>query len=84
MKNKYLIVNSFYINAAKALWVMSICVLSMDAHAAEGLFPGTTVLAPPRQPAKLPDFEFVNLNGGTLKSADTKGKVIIIRFWATW
>jgi cytochrome oxidase Cu insertion factor (SCO1/SenC/PrrC family) len=54
------------------------------AHAAEGLFPSATVMAAPQQPTKLPDFELPNLNGGTLKSADMKGKVIIIRFWATW
>jgi cytochrome oxidase Cu insertion factor (SCO1/SenC/PrrC family) len=54
------------------------------AHAAEGLFPNTTSLAPPAQPTKLPAFEFANLHGGALKSADMKGKVIVIRFWATW
>ncbi len=42
------------------------------------------VLAPPSQPTKMPDFEFANLQGGTLKSSDMKGKVIVIRFWATW
>ena len=54
------------------------------AHAAEGLFPGTTVLAAPAQPTKMPAFDFANLHGGTLKSAELKGKVIVIRFWATW
>lgn len=54
------------------------------AHAAEGLFPNATVLAPPSKPTKMPDFEFANLHGGTLKSAELKGKVIVIRFWATW
>lgn len=51
---------------------------------AQGLFPGATVLAAPATPTKLPDFEFANLNGGALKSAEMKGKVIVIRFWATW
>ena len=54
------------------------------AHAAEGLFPTPTVMAPPPQPTKMPDFEFANLQGGTLKSSEMKGKVIVIRFWATW
>jgi len=53
-------------------------------HAAEGLFPNPTVMAPPPQPMKLPEFEFANLVGGTLKSSEMKGKVIVIRFWATW
>ena len=54
-------------------------------YAAEGLFPGATVMAAPAQPTKLPEFEFANLTGsGTLKSSDMKGKVLIIRYWATW
>ena len=58
--------------------------LFAGVNAAHGAFPGTAVMAPPAQPTKLPDFEFANLNGGMLKSSDMKGKVIIIRFWATW
>jgi hypothetical protein len=42
------------------------------------------VLAPPPQPTKMPEFEFANLQGGTLKSSEMKGKVIVVRFWATW
>lgn len=54
-------------------------------HAADGLFPRATVMAAPAQPTKLPEFEFANLTGGgMLKSSDMKGKVIIIRYWATW
>lgn len=54
------------------------------AHAAEGLFPNPTVMSPPPQPTKMPAFEFANLHGGALKSSEMKGKVIVIRFWATW
>ena len=54
------------------------------AHAAEGLFPSATVLAPPAQPTKMPVFDFANLHGGALRSSEMKGKVIVIRFWATW
>ena len=54
------------------------------AHAAEGLFPDATVMSPPPQPTKMPAFEFANLHGGALKSSEMKGKVIVIRFWATW
>lgn len=56
----------------------------VGAHAAEGLFPSATVMAPPPQPAKMPEFDFADLHGGTLKSSEMKGKVVIIRFWATW
>jgi cytochrome oxidase Cu insertion factor (SCO1/SenC/PrrC family) len=79
-----MILNNFFCGIAGVLWMVMVCALSVGAHAAEGLFPAATVMAPPQQPTKLPDFEFANLQGGTLKSADMKGKVIIIRFWATW
>ena len=55
-----------------------------SVQAADGLFPSATELKAPAQAAKLPDFEFANLNGGTLKSSEMKGKVVVIRFWATW
>lgn len=54
------------------------------AHAAEGLFPANTVMAPPAKPMAMPEFEFANLHGGTLKSSELKGRVVVIRFWATW
>ncbi len=70
------------------LWlaVVALCAAACFtvAHAAEGLFPNTTVMAAPSQPAKLPAFEFANLHGGVLNSPALKGKVIVIRFWATW
>jgi thiol-disulfide isomerase/thioredoxin len=31
-----------------------------------------------------PEFELENVAGGTMKSADLKGKVVIVDFWATW
>jgi thiol-disulfide isomerase/thioredoxin len=39
------------------------------------------------QPAALkpaPEFELASLAGGTLGSADLKGKVVVVDFWATW
>ena len=54
------------------------------ALAADGLFPNPTVMAPLPQPTKMPQFDFANLHGGALRSSETKGKVVIIRFWATW
>ena len=52
--------------------------------AADGLFPNPTVIAPPPKPMKMPEFDFANLHGGALRSSEVKGKVVIIRFWATW
>jgi cytochrome oxidase Cu insertion factor (SCO1/SenC/PrrC family) len=79
-----MIINNFLRKVAVAAWFLSAADWTAGAYAAEGLFPGATVMAAPQQPTKLPDFELPNVNGGTLKSADMKGKVIIIRFWATW
>jgi cytochrome oxidase Cu insertion factor (SCO1/SenC/PrrC family) len=79
-----MIINNIFLKTLFALWALSAGAWSAGAHAAEGLFPRATVMAAPQQATKLPVFELPNLNGGTLKSADMKGKVIIIRFWATW
>jgi thiol-disulfide isomerase/thioredoxin len=32
----------------------------------------------------LPEFEIAKLDGGSVKSADLKGKVTVLDFWATW
>jgi thiol-disulfide isomerase/thioredoxin len=39
---------------------------------------------PVTQKSMAPDFELENVAGGTLKSADLKGKVTVVDFWATW
>ena len=65
---------------------MALCAAGWfaSAHAADGLFPNPTVMAAPSKPTVMPEFDFANLHGGALKSSEMKGKVIIIRFWATW
>jgi cytochrome oxidase Cu insertion factor (SCO1/SenC/PrrC family) len=83
-EGNYMIINNFIKRIAVVACLLSACVWTTGAHAAEGLFPSATVMAAPKQPTKLPEFEFANLHGGTLKSSEMKGKVIIIRFWATW
>lgn len=82
MKHNYLIL--LIKKLVLGMVIAGVPLAPFAACAAEGLFPSATVLAPPAVQTKLPDFEFANLNGGALKSSDMKGKVIIIRFWATW
>lgn len=41
-------------------------------------------LAAPRQPAPMPDFTLPDVSGTPVRSADLRGKVIVVRFWATW
>lgn len=68
----------------KRVFVMLLMLASGLCYAAEGLFPRPTVMAVPHKATRAPDFNFSNLHGGSLKSSDTKGKVVVIRFWATW
>lgn len=75
-----MIIKNFLWRIAAAL---TLAACAMLAHAATSPFPANTALSPPKQTTKMPDFEFANLNGGTLRSADMKGKVVVIRFWAT-
>jgi hypothetical protein len=37
-----------------------------------------------KQPAAMPSFNLPTTSGGTLDSATLKGKVVIVRFWASW
>lgn len=68
----------------KRFLLILLALMTSATFAAEGLFPKPTVMAAPATPTKAPDMDLTNLHGGTLKSADIKGKVVIIRFWATW
>ncbi len=80
----YMILNNKFMMHLLLASILAVLGYGAGAHAAEGLFPLATVMAPPPQPAKMPAFEFANLQGGALKSSEIKGKVLIIRFWATW
>jgi cytochrome oxidase Cu insertion factor (SCO1/SenC/PrrC family) len=41
-------------------------------------------LAVPGQSTSIPAFELPDANGETIRSADLQGKVVVVRFWATW
>ncbi len=41
-------------------------------------------LAAPGQPTSMPAFELPDPNGETVRSAELQGKVVVVRFWATW
>jgi len=42
--------------------------------------PGLTAVSPPKP---LPAFSLPGVNGPTLQSGELKGKVVVLRFWAT-
>jgi peroxiredoxin len=41
-------------------------------------------IAPGEIGSRLPDFSVATLQGHTISSADLRGKVVLIDFWATW
>ena len=48
---------------------------------------GTAVAAesePVDEVKAAPEFDLASLRGGTINSADLKGKVLVVDFWATW
>ena len=55
----------------------------MQADAAEGpaLPQGMTA---PSEPTTLPAFELPDPDGNPVRATDLQGKVVVVRFWATW
>ena len=41
-------------------------------------------LAAPSQTTSMPAFELPDANGEAIRSADLQGKVVVVRFWASW
>jgi len=57
---------------------------SQDRHAVATPPDPPPGLAAPPQPTAMPDFSLPDVGGTTVRSADLQGKVIVVRFWATW
>ena len=55
----------------------------MHADAADGPALPQGMQAP-NQPITLPTFELPDPNGDVVRAADLQGKVVVVRFWATW
>ena len=41
-------------------------------------------LTAPSPSTSMPMFELPDANGATVRAADLQGKVVVVRFWATW
>jgi thiol-disulfide isomerase/thioredoxin len=76
-------------------WVVAACCgLLTTAGCSKGTAPpeGTPVGSPGeatviqllKDPAPVADFAVTDLNGRTISSADLRGKVVLVNFWATW
>lgn len=74
----------------RGLWgllsIVSLCVILGGIKMADA----QSAPQPPKalqaleQPVAMPSFHLPTTEGGTLDSATLQGKVVIVRFWATW
>ena len=55
----------------------------LPAQAADPLPLPAGLTAPP-QPTRLPTFSLPGVNDTTVQAADLHGKVVVVRFWASW
>jgi peroxiredoxin len=70
----------------------SVFLLSLTIAGLVGCSSRSASLPPPKETAiaageiasRLPDFTVKDLRGQTISSADFRGKVVLIDFWATW
>lgn len=46
--------------------------------------PGTSTAPSTTNAAAVPDVQFPKLDGGQLRLADLRGRVVVLNFWATW
>jgi thiol-disulfide isomerase/thioredoxin len=71
----------------KRLWVLSLAVAGLAGckhHPASPSQPKENVIAAGEIGSRLPDFSVKDLQGREISSADLRGKVVLIDFWATW
>src|SRR5438445_10726430 len=72
----------------KRLWVLSLSgvgLVGCNQHSASPPQPKEeAVIAAGEIGSRLPDFSIKDLQGREVSSADLRGKVVLIDFWATW
>ena len=56
---------------------------SLPTHAAGSPTLPEGLVAPNQSPS-MPEFELPDANGETIRSAALQGKIVVVRFWATW
>jgi thiol-disulfide isomerase/thioredoxin len=71
----------------KRLLVLSLAAVGLvgcNQHSASPAQPKEVVIAPGEIGSRLPEFSVKDLQGRGISSADLRGKVVLIDFWATW
>ena len=61
--------------------LLTLSPLSLRAAEQPNLPEGLTVPSPS---TSMPVFELPDANGETVRSVDLQGKVVVVRFWASW
>jgi thiol-disulfide isomerase/thioredoxin len=59
-------------------------LVGCNQHSASPPQPKEPVIAAGEIGSRLPDFSVKDLQGHSLSSADLRGKVVLVDFWATW
>lgn len=71
----------------KQLLFLCSCLVGLvgcNAHSASPAQPTQPAVAAGEIGSRLPDFSVTDLRGHPLSSADLRGKVLLVDFWATW
>jgi thiol-disulfide isomerase/thioredoxin len=71
----------------KPVLVLSLAATGLvgcNQHSASPPLPKENVIAAGEIGSRLPDFSLKDLQGREISSADLRGKVVLIDFWATW
>ena len=66
------------------LSLAAVGLVGCNQHSASPGQPKEPVIAAGEIGSRLPDFSVKDLQGHSLSSADLRGKVVLIDFWATW
>jgi hypothetical protein len=68
----------------RLLMALGVALASAVFNAAAAELAPPAGLTAPAKPTRLPAFNLATAVGGTVRSDDLRGKVVIARFWATW
>ena len=66
------------------LLLATVGLAGCNQHAASPVQPKEAVIAAGEIGSRLPDFSVKDLQGREISSADLRGKVVLIDYWATW
>jgi cytochrome oxidase Cu insertion factor (SCO1/SenC/PrrC family) len=69
---------------ALALCSLVLTLGSKDRHAMANPADPPPGLVTPRQATPMPDFNLSDVSDTKIHATDLQGKVVVVRFWATW